>query len=113
MSDLRFYLDENISPAVTEQLKLREIDAVCVRDLNLFGDDDRNHLERATDMNRVLCTHDQDFLRLALAKSDHAGIVFAEHYGAKIGGWVKALRKLHAEIEAEEMRGLVKFVSAK
>ena len=58
---IRLYLDENLSPEITEQLKLRGIDAVCVRDLETLGDSDKNHLERATRLGRVLVTSDVDF----------------------------------------------------
>jgi predicted nuclease of predicted toxin-antitoxin system len=73
---IRLYLDENLSPKISEQLKLRGVDAVCVRDLGALGDSDENHLERATRLNRVLVTSDVDFLRLAIASTHHAGIVF-------------------------------------
>jgi predicted nuclease of predicted toxin-antitoxin system len=63
LSEIRFYLDENIDKAVTEQLIRWGIDAVSVHTLELEGDSDKNHLQRATEMERVLCTHDQDFTR--------------------------------------------------
>ena len=52
---IRYYLDENVPVAVAAQLHNRGIDAVTVRDLRLFGDSDSNHLQRAADMQRVLC----------------------------------------------------------
>ena len=72
----RLYLDENLSPKIADQLKLRGIDAVCVRDLGKLGDSDVNRLERATKFGRALVTSDVDFLRLAADGADHAGIVF-------------------------------------
>lgn len=41
---ISLYLDENLSPKIARQLRLRGIDAVCVRDLGYLGDEDRNHL---------------------------------------------------------------------
>ena len=83
-------MDENIDLAIAAQLARGGIDAITVRDLGLLGDEDINHLERATEMDRVLCTHDRDFLRIAGTRIDHSGIAFAEQYGATIGGWVRA-----------------------
>ena len=64
MTQLRFYLDENISKTVAEQLSYHKIDAVSVHGLELLGDSDINHLRRATEMGRMLCTHDEDFFAL-------------------------------------------------
>lgn len=40
MSELRFYLDENVNPMVSEQLRQHGIDAVTARDLGVLGDAD-------------------------------------------------------------------------
>lgn len=113
MSDLRFYLDENVNPTVADQPRQHGIDAVTARDLGVLGDTDVSHLHRAASLGRVLCTHDQDFLRMAAADDEHAGIAFADHYGATIGGWVRALRNLHAEVRMEEIKGTVRFLNVK
>ena len=89
------------------------IDAITVRDLELLGDSDPNHLQRATQTGRVLCTHDQDYPRMNAEGVEHAGIAFAEQYGATIGGWVKALLNLHATTTAEEMIGQIRFLNVK
>lgn len=86
MTELRFYLDENIDPEVARQLARGGIDAICVRDLQLRGDTDLNHLKRATEMGYALCTHDSDFLKMHAESNDHAGIIFAHHDRARIGG---------------------------
>jgi hypothetical protein len=113
LSEIKFYLDENIDKSVTEQLLLWGVDAVSVHSLDLRGETDVNHLQRAFEMGRVLCTHDQDFIRLATETTSHAGIAFAQHYQASIGGWVRALRSLHAQSTAEQLQGNLIFVSLK
>lgn len=95
------------------QLTRSRIDAVSVLELELLGDTDVNHLQRATEMERVLCTHDKDFLRMNAEGVEHAGIAFAEQYSATIGGWVKALQKLHETTTAEEMIGQIRFLNVK
>lgn len=111
MSELRFYLDENVPTEVARQLRAAGIDTVSTRDLEVLGDDDPSHLARATALGRVLCTHDQDFLRLAAEGWQHTGIAFVPQAGASIGGWVRALRALHARFEAEQLRDRVTFLS--
>lgn len=88
---ISLYLDENLSPRITNQLKLRGIDAVSVRDLGTLGDPDNTHLERATQQDRVLVTSDVDFLILASEGIEHSGIIFGAQEDHTIGDWVKKL----------------------
>jgi len=113
LTEIRFYLDENVDVEIAIQLRRYGIDVITVRDLNLLGDDDRDHLQLATELGRVLCTHDQDFPRMNAKGIEHSGIGFAQQYGATIGGWVRALRKLHSTKTAEEMKGQIVFLSVK
>lgn len=112
MTTLRFYLDENVDPEVAEQLTQKGIEAVSTRSLGKLGDSDVNHLQRATEMGFVLCTHDADFLRMNAQGVEHSGIIFSNHDGSTIGGWVRELEKIQSEITAEEMKAQVKFISA-
>ncbi len=111
MAELRYYLDEMLPLEIARQLERSTIDVVSARSLDLLGAEDISHLRKATEMGRVLCTHDQVFLRLAANQSDHAGIAFAQQTKASIGGWVRALRSLHVRCSTEDMRGQVHFVS--
>jgi hypothetical protein len=110
LSEIRFYVDENVDPTIAEQIVRHGIDAITVRDLGELGDTDINHLQRATEMERVLVTHDADFLRLDAEGIQHADIAFAKHYGSSIGGIVKALIDFHATTGAEDIKGRVKFL---
>jgi hypothetical protein len=112
VSELSFYLDENVPTEVARQLRSSGIDAVTVGDLGQLGTADRDHLARATSLSRMLCTHDQDFLRLAAEGVEHAGIAFSGQARASIGGWVRELRGLHARFTADQVRNMVLFVSA-
>lgn len=111
MASLRFYLDENVPVQVARQLKSRGIDVVTVRDLGLLGEEDANHLQNATELERVLCTYDTDFLRLAASGLQHAGIVFAQQDVHYIGEWVNWLTLMHAVYTAEEIVGRIEFVT--
>jgi len=106
---LSLYVDENINPEVANQLRSRGIDAISVRDLGLLGDSDANHLQRASDMGRVLITQDRDFLVMASRNQSHAGIIFGTQQYA-IGGWVRELELLCAILTAEDMRDCIEFV---
>ncbi|HVO43170.1 MAG TPA: DUF5615 family PIN-like protein, partial [Aggregatilineales bacterium] len=51
---------------------------MTARSLNLLGDEDQTHLERATSVGRVFCTNDTDFYHLASVGAEHAGIVIGQ-----------------------------------
>ena len=109
-TEIRFYLDENVPIAVATQLKRRGIEVVTVRDLGLLGDSDINHLYRATQMSHVLCTHDIDYIELAVSGLEHSGIVFGQQHRHGIGDWVRFLELVHTAYEPEEMRNRIEYV---
>jgi predicted nuclease of predicted toxin-antitoxin system len=75
-----------------------------------LGDEDVNHLKHAIDEGYVLCTHDADYLDLALSGIDHAGIVFGQQHKHTLGEWVNFLELVHDVYEAEEMYNLIEYV---
>lgn len=107
---IRFYLDENVPIAVAAQLRLRGIDVVTVRDLGLLGESDLNHLQRASAEERVLCTHDSDYLAMAFAGTAHAGIIFGQQDAHGIGDWVRFLELIHGVSSAEEMHNRLEYI---
>lgn len=107
---ISLYLDENLSPKIAQQLRLRGIDAICVRDLGYLGDEDRRHLDRARKLNRVLVTTDVDFLRMAQEGQSHAGIVFGVQQNRTIGDWVKALELICFVYTVAEMQNHVEYL---
>lgn len=109
-SDIRLYFDENVEVEVAEQMKQRGIDAVTVRDLSLLGDTDIHHLRRATDMGRVLCTYDADFLRLAAEGIEHAGIIFGFHDRTTYGDWVRGLELICSVYTLDDMKNQVEYL---
>lgn len=110
MTSLRFYLDENVPVQVARQLKSRGIDVVTVRDLDMLGADDFNHLHNATELGRVLCTYDSDFLELASSGLQHSGMVFGQQDKHYIGAWVNWLTLMHAVYLSEEMVNRIEFL---
>lgn len=109
-SDIRLYFDESVEVLVAEQMKQRGIDAVTVRDLGLLGDTDRNHLQRAAEMGRVLCTYDTDFLRIAAQGVEHAGIIFGFHDRTTYGDWMRALELICGVYTPQDMQNQVEYL---
>ena len=102
-----FYLDENLSPEILEQLRLRGIDIIR----GPLGAADPEHLTHAAAMGRVVRTEDRDFLKLAAKGMNHAGIKRGEQQRHSIGDWVRFLLLVHSVYTADELRDAVLFVS--
>lgn len=107
---ISLYLDENLSPQIAEQLRLRGIDAVSVRDLGLLGIGDADHLERAKGEGRVLVTTDVDFLQMAAMGIEHTGIVFGIQQEHTFGDWVRALEMICFVYLPEDMQNHVEYI---
>lgn len=110
VSAIHLYFDENVEIAVAEQIRIRGIEAVTVRDLDMLGDTDENHLARATQMGYVLCTYDQDYLRLVAEGVEHAGIIFAQDHTATLGDWMRGLELICGVLTAEDMKNHVEYL---
>lgn len=102
-------MDENMPPAVADQLRATDIDVSSVHELQIFSEDDPIVLELANEVERVICTRDADFVRLAQAGMEHAGIVFFDRGQRNIGYMVRSLRSIAQDITMEEMRNRVEF----
>jgi predicted nuclease of predicted toxin-antitoxin system len=107
---VRLYLDENLSPVIAEQLRLRGIDAVSVRDLGHLGKSDEFHLEQATAQGRVLVTSDIDFLQMVSEGVEHPGVVFGDQQSNTIGNWVKGLALICFVLTPDDMKNHVEYL---
>ena len=105
-SAVKFYLDENLSPEILKQLRLQGIDVIR----GPLRAQDMRHLPNATEMGRVVCTEDRDFLKLAAAGLEHAGIIRGRQRRHSIGDWVKYLLLVHAACDAEELQNMVMYL---
>lgn len=59
---VKLYMDEHIHKAVTNGLRIRGVDVLTVQEDGLAGEPDMTILDRATALNRLIFSQDQDFL---------------------------------------------------
>ena len=109
MAKIKFYTDEHIPNAVGIGLRQRGVDVLTVPEAGMRGASDEDHLKRAWEEGRVFFTQDDDFLRLAAAGVDHAGIVFATQ-AHTIGTIISGLILIHEVLEADELIGHVEYL---
>jgi len=105
---IRFHLDENISSAVAIGLRRRGIDVSTSAEQGLLGAPDEQQLQFALLQQRVLVTHDSDYLRLHESGVPHAGIVWVPQT-RRIGEVVTFLALMWELLSPEEMANHVEF----
>ena len=98
---MRLYLDEDLAPAIAEQLRRRGIDAVTAHDVAMTGVSDVAQLDHAASEARALVTRNvRHFRALGNARirsqTPHAGIILcpASLRGSEYGVIVEALGQL-------------------
>lgn len=80
----RFHLDESVTKAIADGLRLRERDCTTTPELGMLGASDEEQLAYAKREGRILITSDQDFLALIRDDTDHPGVVYyagRRHFG--------------------------------
>lgn len=111
---LRLYMDVHVARAVSDGLRLREIDVLTSQQDDHERADDSTLLDRATVLNRVLFTQDEDLLTTAADRlnrgSDFAGIVFARQMATTIGQCVRDLEFLAIVLEPSDVQNRVLYL---
>lgn len=108
---IRFHLDENVNPAAAPGLRQHGVDVTTTQETGLLHAADEDQLAFAARQQRVLVTHDSDFLQPALqAMQSHAGIAYCARDKYAIGRLIRALLTLWGNVASEEMANSVTFL---
>ena len=107
---IRFHLDENVDHAIAHGLRVRGIDVTTALEAKLISASDDMHVKFAMKEQRIILTHDVDFLRLHASGADHAGSVFCQKGTRRVGEILRFLCLIHDCMEPEEMRHEVQFI---
>ena len=107
---IKFPLDENVSNAVAEDLRRREIDVTTTPKVNLTGITDEAQVAFALAQQRIIFTQDDDFVRLYQASVTHAGIAYCHQCSRSIADMIRASALLWEWVEPEDMVGQVEFI---
>jgi hypothetical protein len=110
VSNIRFYLDENIANAVAEGLRTKSIDVLTTPEAGNMGKTDPEHLAFALAQNRVLVTQDDDFLTLVSVGIAHAGIAYYKPQTRIVKEILHGLFTLYDNSSQEDMRNLVRYL---
>lgn len=109
--NLSYYCDHNVHRAIVTGLRRRGVDCLTAFEDSRARAPDDELLERATELSRILFTHDDDLLVIAsewlTSGHEFSGMVFGAQSQISIGGAIFDLELIARILSLPEMRNLV------
>ena len=117
---MKFYLDEDLSPKISELLRKNGIDALSAHEVGMTGASDREQLEFAARKKRCLVTRNRDdFIHLSAQFFNdhlpHSGVIIVPHTvpGDRFSLIARLLTKFAHHHSSEIESYMVSFLSVK
>ena len=111
---IKLYIDVNARRAVTEGLRLREVDILTAQEDEAGRLSDTVLLDHATALGRVLFTQDEDLLREAAERQQRgeafAGVVYAHQLKVTVGQCIRDLELLAKVNEPDDCANRVEYL---
>jgi len=111
---VKFYMDEQVPRQITLGLRLCNIDVLTVQEDGRSGLKDPDVLIRATELQRVLFTHDDDFFAITNAYLESgikfSGIVYAHQQLASIGDCVRDLEFIAKACDLSDCMNRIEYL---
>lgn len=114
---INFYFDVHVRQAVTDGLRLRDVDVLTAQEDQMREEDDPVLLDRAMELGRVVFTQDQDFLVEAHFRQETGqpflGVIYAHQLNVTIGQCVDDLELIAKVGEPEDLANRVEYLPLK
>lgn len=111
---LPLYMDQHVPLSITEGLRERGIDVLTAREDNAADWNDPAILQRASELQRVVFTLDDDFLAIAAewleSGREFAGVAYAHQLGITIGQAIHDLELLATVLDPKDMQNRIEFL---
>jgi hypothetical protein len=111
---IAFYMDENVHRGITDGLRIRNVDVLTVQEDERSGFQDPIILDRATELERVLFSQDDDFLaeatRRQQERKNFSGVVYAHKLRVSVGDCVRDLEIIAKAAYPEELANRVQYL---
>ena len=111
---IAFYMDENVHRGITNGLRIRDVDVLTVQEDGRTGFRDPAILDRATELERVLFSQDNDFLAEATRRQQErinfSGVVYAHKLRVPVGDCVRDLEIIAKAAHPEELVNRVQYL---
>jgi hypothetical protein len=95
---------------VARGLRRRGVDVLTAQEADRCRVSDLDQLRFSTQQGRVLVTFDADFISLAAAGTEHAGIAFCAASKYSIGELIYALLLVQDALNLDDMRNHIEFI---
>ncbi|MGB3404011.1 MAG: DUF5615 family PIN-like protein [Microcoleaceae cyanobacterium] len=111
---LALYIDEHVHRAITNGLRLRGVDVLTVQEDGRAGICDPLILDRATELERILFTQDDDFLVEANRRQQESiyfpGVIYAHQMWASIGDCIQDLELITQVGEVKDLANSICYL---
>lgn len=111
---LQLYMDVHINAAITAGVRRRGIEVLTAQEDGSRRFEDVLLLDRATALQRVLFSQDEDFLTIArerqISRVFFAGLIYGHQLAATIGKYVLDLELLCLVLDPEDMANRVEYL---
>ncbi|MCL4267866.1 MAG: DUF5615 family PIN-like protein [Anaerolineae bacterium] len=111
---ITLYMDVHFHRAITTGLRLRDVDVLTAQEDGHRTADDARLLDRATELQRVLFTQDEDLLAEAKHRQiegiSFGGVIYAHQLRITIGRCVNDLEMIAKAAEANELVNRVEYL---
>ena len=111
---IAFYMDENVHRGITNGLRIRDVDVLTVQEDGRASFRDPIILDRATELERVLFSQDDDFLAEANRRQQErikfSGVVYAHKLKVSVGDCVRDLEIIAKAAYPEELANRVQYL---
>lgn len=111
---ISLYMDEHIPAALTEGLRLREVDVLTVQEDGKCGVDDASILDRALELQRVMFSEDDDMLIEVASRQrstiPFSGLIHTTLYFRSIGECISELELICKACELAEFENAVQYI---
>jgi predicted nuclease of predicted toxin-antitoxin system len=111
---LALYMDVHIRHEITRGLRLRQVDVLTAQEDGMRRAADPLLLDRATALNRVLFTNDEDLLREGARRQQAgeviAGVIYAHQLYVSVGQCVKDLELIAKSCDPVDLANQVWYL---
>lgn len=111
---IALYMDVNVPSAIVYGLRIRGIDVLTSQEDGTRELSDADLLDRTTELNRLLFTRDEDFLREATQRQQRgetfSGVVYAHQLRVSIGQCVQDLAVIALASDPEEFANRLEYL---
>ena len=111
---LQLYMDVHVKAAITAGIRRRGINVVTAQEDRATRLEDAPLLDRATALERVLFSQDDDLLVIARARQIQgvffAGLIYGHQLAATIGKYVLDLEVICTVLDPEDMTNRIEYL---